>query len=216
MAVPARTVVVPSVATAFTGGLGPGTAACPHRVAAVRTADGGEVRTRNMASLQMRAVAVVLRLAYKPRMATAQRARKRIAGPKGSSEPPAVLRKRHDVSTRLIEGFPCHTVAPRNTTSARAAVYLHGGAYIGEIAPQHWALISRLADAGVRVEVPIYGLAPLHTYREAYPLLTAVHRQLIGEFGPSAVTFVGDSAGAAWRWGSRRPWARSVCHSPGG
>jgi monoterpene epsilon-lactone hydrolase len=148
-----------------------------------------------MSSLQMRVVAAFLRLAYKPRMATVERARQRIAEPKGSSEPPAGLRKRHDVSSRQVHGFACHTVAPRGRTAQRAAVYLHGGAYIGEIAPQHWALISRLADAGVRVEVPIYGLAPQHTYRDAYPFLTAVYRDLIGDVDPSAITVAGDSAG---------------------
>ena len=143
----------------------------------------------------MRVVSVFLRLAYKPRMATVARARKRIAAPKGSPEPPAALRKRHDVSTREVEGFPCSTVAPRGLHAERAAVYLHGGAYLSEIAPQHWALISRMADAGVRVEVPCYGLAPQHTYREAYPFLTAVYRDLLAQVDASTVSIVGDSAG---------------------
>jgi monoterpene epsilon-lactone hydrolase len=148
-----------------------------------------------MASLQMRAVSAALRLTRKPRMATAERARKRMAAPKGPADPPAKLRKRHDVSSRQVGGFPCHTVAPRGRRAERAAVYLHGGAYISEISPQHWALISRLADAGVRVEVPSYGLAPQYTYREAYPFLTAVYRQLLADVDASAVTLVGDSAG---------------------
>lgn len=143
----------------------------------------------------MRVISLFLRLAYKPRMATVERARKRIAEPKGPSDPPASLRKRHEVSSRQVEGFACHTVAPRGGPAERAAVYLHGGAYIGEVAPQHWALISRLADAGVRVEVPSYGLAPQHTYREAYPFLTEVYRQLLPEVDPSATTVAGDSAG---------------------
>ena len=120
-----------------------------------------------MVSLQMRAVALFLRLAYRPRMNSAEKAHRRMLEPKGSGVPPAALRRRHTVTSRRIEGFDCHTVAPRNRVAERAAVYLHGGAYIGEIAPQHWALVSRLADAGVRVEVPIYGLAPQHTHREA-------------------------------------------------
>jgi monoterpene epsilon-lactone hydrolase len=148
-----------------------------------------------MASLQMRAVSAALRLTRKPRMATAERARKRMAAPKGPADPPAKLRKRHDVSSRQVGGFPCHTVAPRGRRAGRAAVYLHGGAYISEISPQHWALISQLADAGVRVEVPSYGLAPQYTYRDAYPFLTAVYRQLLAEVDASAVTLVGDSAG---------------------
>jgi acetyl esterase/lipase len=146
-------------------------------------------------SLQMRAVSLVLRLAYRPRMNTAAKARRRMAEPKGSAQPPAALRRRHAVTTRTIDGFDCHTVAPRDRAAERAAVYLHGGAYISEITPQHWSLISRLADAGVRVEVPIYGLAPRHTHRDAYPFVTAVYRDLLMDVDPSAVTLVGDSAG---------------------
>ncbi len=146
-------------------------------------------------SLQMRAVATVLRLTRKRQMTTVERARRRMAAPKGSSEPPAALRKRHDVRSRQVAGFSCHTVSPRGRRAERAAVYLHGGAYISEIAPQHWALIGRLADAGVRVEVPIYGLAPRHTHREAYPFVTAVYRELLEDVDASSVTLAGDSAG---------------------
>lgn len=143
----------------------------------------------------MRAVAAVVRVAFRPRLATAERGQARVAAPKGPSTPPAKLRKRHAVSTRRIGGFDCHTVAPRDGAAARAAVYLHGGAYVGEISPQHWALVSRMADAGVRVEVPIYGLAPRHTHRDAYPFVTTVYRDLVAEVGADAVTVAGDSAG---------------------
>ncbi|MGY1745363.1 alpha/beta hydrolase fold domain-containing protein [Blastococcus sp. SYSU D00695] len=56
-------------------------------------------------------------------------------------------------------------------------------------------MVSRLADAGVRVEVPHYGLAPQHTARDAYPFVTAVYRQLLDEVDADAVTLAGDSAG---------------------
>jgi acetyl esterase/lipase len=158
--------------------------------------------------------AAFLRLAYKPRMATVERARQRIAEPKGSSEPPAALRKRHDVRNRQVEGFECHTVAPRGRQPHRAAVYLHGGAYISEIAPQHWALISRLADAGVRVEVPIYGLAPQHTFRDAYPFLTAVYRDLLADVDPSTVTVMGDSAGGGLALGLAQTLGRAGLPQP--
>jgi acetyl esterase/lipase len=143
----------------------------------------------------MKVVSVFLRLAYKPQMATVERARKRIAAPKGSSDPPTSLQQRHEVTRRLINGFPNYTVAPRDRTAERAAVYLHGGSYISEIASQHWALVSTMVDAGVRVEVPLYGLAPQHTHRDAYPFVTAVYRQLLDEIDASAVTIAGDSAG---------------------
>ncbi|WP_116452498.1 alpha/beta hydrolase fold domain-containing protein [Blastococcus litoris] len=167
-----------------------------------------------MTSLQMRAVATFVRLAYKPRMATAERGRARVAAPKGPSGPPAKLRRRHEVSTRRIGGFECHTVAPRGRTAERAAVYLHGGAYVGEISPQHRALVSRMADAGVRVEVPSYGLAPQHTYREAYPFVTAVYRELVAGFGADAVTLAGDSAGGGLAFGLARTLGESGLPQP--
>jgi len=152
----------------------------------------------------MRIVVAVARLAFKPRMATAERARARVAAPKGPSGPPAKLGARHAVTSRRVAGFDCHTVAPRGGPARAAAVYLHGGAYISEIAPQHWALISKLADAGVRVEVPSYGLAPEHTYRDAYPFVTEVYRELEAEVGASAITVVGDSAGGGLALGLAR------------
>jgi acetyl esterase/lipase len=169
-----------------------------------------------MTSLQMRAVAAVLRLTRKRAMATAERASRRLAAPKASSTPPAALVRRHAVTRREVGGFPCTTVAPRGRAAGRAAVYLHGGAYVSGIAPQHWALVARLADAGVRVEVPHYGLAPQHTYRAAYPLLTTVYRELLADVDPSAVTLAGDSPEVAWPSGWRRPWPAPGCPSRGG
>ncbi|MGW5360956.1 alpha/beta hydrolase [Actinopolymorpha pittospori] len=111
-------------------------------------------------SLQMRAVAAYVRLTYKKRHATTAGARRLLAAAKGESAPPARLRSRHQVCSRKVAGFDCWTVTPTGRAAERVVVYVHGGAYVSEIVAQHWGLISRLADAGVRVEVPLYGLAP--------------------------------------------------------
>jgi epsilon-lactone hydrolase len=147
-----------------------------------------------VASWQMTAVGLFLRMTRKRAYATPERGRRRIAAPKVEAPPPRRLTARHDVTCRTVGGFPVWTVRPW-TGSGRAAVYLHGGAYISGIAPQHWTLIGRLADAGVRVEVPLYGLAPQHTYRDAYPFVHEVYRQLAAEDPPRGIALVGDSAG---------------------
>ncbi|WP_409331772.1 alpha/beta hydrolase fold domain-containing protein [Trujillonella humicola] len=165
-------------------------------------------------SLQMHAVAAVLRLTRKRAMATPERARRRLAAAKGSATPPAHLARRHRVGTREVGGFPCTMVAPRGRPPVRAAVYLHGGAYISAISPQHWALVSRLADAGVRVEVPHYGLAPRHTHRDAYPFLTAVYRELLADVDASAVTLAGDSAGGGLALGLAQTLAAGGLRQP--
>lgn len=149
-----------------------------------------------MASLRMRALALLLRATKKPRMATAERAHQRLSRPKGSPQPPAQLTSKHAVSDRRVGDFTCYTVAPSGGDFTRAVLYLHGGSYISEITSQHWSFIGRLAEAGARVEVPIYGLAPQHTYRDACPLVTDVYRDLLGDSDGRDVSLVGDSAGA--------------------
>lgn len=146
-------------------------------------------------SLAMHAVALYLRVTAKPGSSTAMRAQERMRKPKGSAQPPAALSRRHDVSVRQVSGFACWTVLPRGKTATRGAVYLHGGAYTSEITKQHWAMVGALADEGVQVEVPLYGLAPQHTYREAYPLVIEAYRQLLERLPAAAVTLAGDSAG---------------------
>ena len=163
----------------------------------------------------MKVIAAFLRLAYKPRTATEERGRARLAELKGPSAPPEKLRARHDVTTRQVGGFDCHTIAPKGRPAGRAAVYLYGGSYVSEIAPQHWALISRLADAGVRVEVPSYGLAPQHTYRDAYPFVTAVYQDLLTEVDASAVTLLGDSAGGGLALGLAQTLPAAQLPQPG-
>ncbi|SHG46300.1 alpha/beta hydrolase fold domain-containing protein [Geodermatophilus nigrescens] len=162
-------------------------------------------------SVRMRAVAAYLRLTAKPRMATAEAARRRMADPGPAAAAPAALRRRHEVDTRNVEGFPVTTVTPRGGAT-RTVLYLHGGAYVAGAAPQHWTLAGRLADAGARVVVPDYGLAPRHTYREAYRLLDALYPDLGDD-----VVLAGDSAGgglalgfAQTLLGSGRPQPRQV------
>lgn len=143
-------------------------------------------------SWQMQGVGWVLRATRKPRMATPARARRRLAEPKGDPSPPARFRERHEVLERELGGFRVYRVEPAGTPVS-TVVYIHGGTYLGEITPQHWALVSAAVDAGCRVVVPIYGLAPDHTCAEAYDFLTALHRELVEEVGK--VVLAGDSAG---------------------
>jgi acetyl esterase/lipase len=142
----------------------------------------------------MHVVALVLRTTRRRHWTSADAGRRRVARPKSETPPPRRLRRASAVTQRTVGGFPVWTVRPRSP-SGTVVVYLHGGAYIGGIAGQHWTLIGRLADAGVRVEVPLYGLAPTHTHRDAYPFLRAVWDELADEAPPGGLVLAGDSAG---------------------
>ncbi|MEU9449905.1 alpha/beta hydrolase [Streptomyces sp. NPDC048277] len=163
-----------------------------------------------MSSIQMHVLAGFLKLTRKRRTAPDP-----AAATAKPPRPPAKLVDRHAVSTRTVGGFECHTVAPRDREAERAVVYLHGGAYISHLSPQHWQLISHLADAGLRVEVAHYGLAPRHTYRDAYPFVTTVYDELLGQVDRGHVTIMGDSAGAGLALGVAQSLSDAGLPQPG-
>lgn len=149
-----------------------------------------------MPSLITRLASLALRVFRKPTLESAEDTREWLHEPKEEPDPPLWLTQRHWISLREVGGFSVYTVLPREVEAPEKAVlYLHGGTYVTEITAWHWVLISRMADAGCRVEVPIYGLAPEHTYREAFPFLTEVYRELLGEAAPERTLIAGDSAG---------------------
>ncbi|MGW5650644.1 alpha/beta hydrolase fold domain-containing protein [Streptomyces humi] len=125
----------------------------------------------------------------------ATRTRRAALAPEESPRPPDRLARRHQISLRNVGGFDCHTVTPRTRPAERAVFYVHGGSYVSPVTPYHWNLVSRLVDAGVRVDIPHYGLAPRYTYRDAYPFLIAVYRNLLADIGPGGTAIAGDSAG---------------------
>lgn len=151
-----------------------------------------------MASWQMRAVALYVRLTRKKRYATEEAGLAFLHSVKGTSAPPTrdVLAA-CEVSTHPVKGRDVHVVRRRGATAsggAGAVVFLHGGAYTNEIVEQQWAFVAHLARrVGCDVHVPIYGLAPHHTATEALELVTEVVEGLVAEGRPCVLA--GDSAG---------------------
>ena len=81
-----------------------------------------------------------------------------------------------------------------NINTERTVLYLHGGAYVGEIDKPHIAFCDKLAKkANATVFAPIYPLAPNHTCMETYELVENLY-ELILKF-EKPITIMGDSAG---------------------
>ncbi|MDT0332018.1 alpha/beta hydrolase [Nocardiopsis lambiniae] len=149
-----------------------------------------------MPSLVARVLALALRVVRKRPMESVEGAREWLHRPKEDPAPPLWVTQRHWITLREVGGFPVYTVLPGEVPEPEKAVlYVHGGTYVSEISAWHWVLISRMADTGCRVEVPLYGLAPEHTYREAFPFLTEVYRELSDDVAAGRTVFAGDSAG---------------------
>jgi acetyl esterase/lipase len=110
------------------------------------------------------------------------------------------LRARIEVTRADLDGRPVYEVTPLragNSPLKGHLLYLHGGAYVMEFIPSfHWPAIAKLANTLRRtITVPIYPLAPEHTYREVFPFLLQLYRRLLETHDPSSIAFMGDSAG---------------------
>jgi acetyl esterase/lipase len=130
--------------------------------------------------------------------------------PPYTGRPPKRVLKRIRVERADLDDRPVDEVTPRGV--ARDALtghllYLHGGAYVLDLLPYfHWPAIAKLANTPHRtVTVPIYPIAPEHSYREVFPFLLQVYRRLLESRDPSSIAFMGDSAGGGM--------ALALCHA---
>jgi acetyl esterase/lipase len=124
--------------------------------------------------------------------------------------PSKLVLKKIDVVREDLNGRPVYHVSPRHIASGELTghlLYLHGGAYVLDLLPHfHWPAIARLAHLLRRtITVPIYPIAPEHTYREVFPFLLQVYRRILETRDPSSVAFMGDSAGGGM--------AFAMCHA---
>lgn len=93
------------------------------------------------------------------------------------------LTSRHGI--QVLEGGP---------VDAPAWVHLHGGSYSKTIDPVHLRTLPKMArQAGRRILLPLYPLAPEHTWRDSRDALI----DIVSGVGPGAV-LSGDSAGGGY------------------
>ncbi len=151
-----------------------------------------------MPSLSSHIVAVGLRVIRANRVfATAAAARAHLAERAAhpvSFEPPR--RPRSDVVVERTDrgGWPVYTLRPRDHAPTGAVVYAHGGAWVNEIAVQHWRLAAQIAvESGTTVVVPIYPLIPFGSAAAVVAGVAALAYELHEKHG--AVVLAGDSAG---------------------
>lgn len=88
------------------------------------------------------------------------------------------------------------TISPKEAESDVVVLYLHGGAYMGNINKQHWDFIEQLTrKINAVIVVPDYPLAPEATCKETFEFLDVLYTSLLIEFASKRILFMGDSAG---------------------
>lgn len=94
------------------------------------------------------------------------------------------------------DGTPCYTLAPKDGAVGETHVlYYHGGGFVMQAGKPHWQFAAALAEElSCKVTVPLYPLAPVHTYEETYASLLSSY-EAVAEQGPKTLVVAGDSAG---------------------
>lgn len=127
-----------------------------------------------------------------------------------AGQPSKRVLRRIEVTRADLDGRPVYQVTPRlvgDRPLQGHLLYLHGGAYVLDLIPHfHWPAIAKFANTMRRtVTVPIYPIAPEHSYREVFPFLLHVYQRALETREPSSIAFMGDSAGGGM--------AFALCHA---
>lgn len=144
--------------------------------------------------------------------ASAENMRKFVARrrPAKESDPPNKLDTKFDIECTSVLNRPVYYLEPKERSSGRHIIYLHGGSYVQKMMRLHWNFIHRLTEAyPCSVSVPLYGLAPEFSHRDAFALLTSHYRDLLQAHAPEDIIIMGDSAGG----GLALAFARSLVNS---
>lgn len=153
-----------------------------------------------MRSLQAKAVILLLKLMRRHRIYAsvpglmAGIAKTRASGP---ALPSRRMFKTMSISVETIGDRDVYTLAPKGLSlSGKHVFYLHGGAYVRPITPQHWQFLQYLVQSTrCTVTVPLYPLAPECNGMAAVDYVERVFLEVSRKFGLAETTLMGDSAG---------------------
>ena len=80
--------------------------------------------------------------------------------------------------------------------SDKLVIYLHGGAYIDDFLPFHWAMLEKIASkTNATFILPDYPLAPFSDFKECYDKMTVFYKKILEYYPDKDIIFMGDSAG---------------------
>jgi acetyl esterase/lipase len=83
--------------------------------------------------------------------------------------------------------------------SKPVVLYIHGGAYLHNFSPRHWAAMAEWTEAtGCGIVTPNYPLLYCYTASDAHPLMVQLYQQLLKQYPGRRIVVMGDSAGGGF------------------
>ena len=147
-------------------------------------------------SLTASLVELGIKLNYNGELASEEAAQKAMERRALEEDKPFKFHPRRYRSNAEIDSFEgVEIISFRSTEHPVGTVlFLHGGTYVNEVTDFHLDFCDRMCrETGADVIVPLYPLAPNHTYEETYALLKKLYPMLREK--ETNLTLMGDSAG---------------------
>lgn len=116
---------------------------------------------------------------------------------KNPAAPSKSILKHFNVKEEEQNGRKVWTISPKGNKADVVILFLHGGAYVGNLTAQHWDLIKQLITiTNATVLVPDYPLVPDFTCTETYGFIDTLYAKLRIDYPTERIIIMGDSAGA--------------------
>ncbi|MFA1821539.1 alpha/beta hydrolase [Virgibacillus oceani] len=112
-------------------------------------------------------------------------------------KPPKKLHQKIKIKKGEMNGNYYYELQPNQENDNKPIFYVHGGAYVYRISRLHWNFLGKLVDElNCTIIVPLYPLAPEHTYKHTLAFIYALYIQQIKSMkDPENMILMGDSAG---------------------
>lgn len=115
---------------------------------------------------------------------------------------PKSLTDNFTIDESEVRGRQVWTLQPKSDVSDQVVVFLHGGAYIFNMASAHWPLVEQiLLKTNATVIVADYPLAPQAQALQAFEFMETLYNQVLENTPADNIIFMGDSAGAGLAMG---------------
>ncbi|WP_177183341.1 alpha/beta hydrolase [Lentibacillus persicus] len=114
-----------------------------------------------------------------------------------SDEPPKKLHQKLIIKKGEMNGNYYYELRPNQKNNNKPIFYVHGGAYVYRISRLHWNFLGKLVDKlNCPIVVPLYPLAPEHTYKHTLPFIYELYMQQLNTTkNQENMIIMGDSAG---------------------
>ncbi len=115
---------------------------------------------------------------------------------------PKSLARNFNIHEVRHNGRKVWTISPKQVEYDVVILYLHGGAYMGNISKQHWDFIELLiSKTNAAMVVPDYPLAPEANCTETYEFIEIIYASILNDYPTKRIIFMGDSSGGGLAFG---------------